>query len=103
MKVLFQSAAIWEDRYQNLANADACIEGVLAIDPQNLQAIKTLERLRRAQGRWEELVGVLERHIQLATDAAGAGRARAWRWATSSTSSSSRWTARSTLPPALGV
>src|SRR5262249_5581360 len=68
-KVLFHSAAIWEDRYQNPANADACIEGVLAIDPTSLQAIKALERLRRAQGRWEDLVGVLERHIGLATDA----------------------------------
>ena len=69
VKILFHSAAIWEDRYQNPANADACIEGVLALDPTNLQAIKALERLRRAQGRWEDLVGVLERHIQLATDA----------------------------------
>ena len=69
VKVLFHSAAIWEDRYQNPANADACIEGVLAIDPTSLQAIKALERLRRAQGRWEDLVGVLERHIALAIDA----------------------------------
>src|SRR5678816_714639 len=69
VKILFHSAAIWEDRYQNAANADACIDGVLALDPTNLQAIKALERLRRAQGRWEDLVGVLERHIHLATDA----------------------------------
>ena len=68
VKILFHSAAIWEDRYQNPANADACIEGVLALDPTNLQAIKSLERLRRAQERWEDLVGVLERHIQLATE-----------------------------------
>ena len=33
VKILFHSAAIWEDRYQNAANADACIEGVLALDP----------------------------------------------------------------------
>ncbi len=64
-KILFKSAAIWEDKYQNLANADACIEGVLSMDPQNLLAIKTLERLRRSQERWEELVGVLQHHINL--------------------------------------
>ncbi|HSP18171.1 MAG TPA: gliding motility protein, partial [Myxococcaceae bacterium] len=69
VKILFHSAGIWEDRYQNAANADACIDGVLALDPTNLQAIKALERLRRTQARWEDLVGVLERHIQLATDA----------------------------------
>ncbi|HUM11208.1 MAG TPA: tetratricopeptide repeat protein [Myxococcaceae bacterium] len=69
VKILFHSAAIWEDRYQNASNADACIDGVLALDPTNLQAIKALERLRRVEGRWEDLVGVLERHIHLATDA----------------------------------
>ena len=69
VSVLFKSAAIWEDKFQNLANADACIEGVLATDPQNLQAIKGLERLRRAEGRWEDLVSVLDRHLQLCTSA----------------------------------
>lgn len=65
--LLFRSAAIWEERYQNLANADACVDAALQVDPQNLQAIKTLERLRKAQGRWEELVGVIDRHLQLLT------------------------------------
>ena len=68
VNILFRSAAIWEDKYQNPANADACIEGVLSVDPQNMQAIKTLTRLRKEQGRYEELVQVLGRHIQLATD-----------------------------------
>ncbi len=67
VKVLFKSAGIWEDKYQNLANADACVEGVLSLDPQNLQAIRGLERLRRAQERWEDLIGVLEHHVGLAT------------------------------------
>lgn len=65
VKILFRSAGIWEERYQNLANADACMEAALQLDPQNLQAIKTLERLRKAQGRWDELIGVVDRHIQL--------------------------------------
>ena len=54
IKILFKSASIWEERYQNLANADACIDAALQVDPQNLQAIKALERLRKAQGRWDE-------------------------------------------------
>lgn len=70
VKVLFRSAAIWEDRYQNLPNADACVESVLALDPQNLQAIKTLERLRKAQGRYDELIGVVDRHIALLSNPA---------------------------------
>src|SRR5262249_1418113 len=68
--ILFRSAAIWQENYQNPANVDACIEGVRAVDPQNLQAIKTLTRLRKEQGRWEELVQVIGRHIQLAVDPA---------------------------------
>ena len=66
--ILFRSAAIWEDKFGNPANADACIEGVLALDATNLQAIKTLARLRREQERWEELVGTLGRHIQLISE-----------------------------------
>ncbi|MFY0524026.1 tetratricopeptide repeat protein [Archangium gephyra] len=67
VRVMFRCASIWEDKYQNPANADAFIEGVLAIDPQNLQAIKTLIRLRRVQARWEDLVAAYERQLQLAT------------------------------------
>src|SRR5262249_49723055 len=37
--------------------------------PKNRAAIRTLERLRRDQGRWEELLGVLEKHVQLSTSA----------------------------------
>lgn len=65
VKLLFKSASIWEERYQNLVNADACIDAALQVDPQNIQAIKTLERLRKAQGRWDELIGVVDRHINL--------------------------------------
>jgi tetratricopeptide (TPR) repeat protein len=65
VRILFSCAGIWEERYQNLANADACMEAVLQVDPQNLQAVKTLERLRKAQGRWDELIGVVDRHIHM--------------------------------------
>ncbi|MDY7229820.1 tetratricopeptide repeat protein [Hyalangium rubrum] len=67
VRVLFRSAGIWEDKYQNPANADACIEAILAIDATNLQAIKTLIRLRRAQERWEDLIVAYERQLGLAT------------------------------------
>ena len=36
VRVLFRSAGIWEDKYQNPANADAFIEGVLAMTGQRL-------------------------------------------------------------------
>ena len=69
VKSLFKSASIWESKFQNLENADLCVEQILAIDPQNLAAIRTLERLRRDQGRWDELLGVLDQHAQLSTSA----------------------------------
>ena len=62
--------AIWEDKYQNLANADACLVGVLELDPRNTQAIKDLERLKRAQGRWDELVQIYDRHLSIMPAAA---------------------------------
>ena len=69
VKILFRSATIWEERFNNLPNADACVDAALSIDPQNLQAIRSLERLRKAQGRWEELVDVMDRHLALLTQA----------------------------------
>lgn len=76
VKILFKTSGIWEDKYQNLENADACLEAVLAVDPDNLQAIKGLERLRRADAeakrpavaRWEDLLRAYERHLSLAPD-----------------------------------
>jgi tetratricopeptide (TPR) repeat protein len=68
VKILFKSAGIWEERFANLPHADLCIEAALQVDPNNVQAIKTLERLRKAQGRWDELIGVVDRHLQLLTD-----------------------------------
>jgi tetratricopeptide (TPR) repeat protein len=68
VRVLFRSAGIWEDKYQNPANADACVEAILAVDPTNLQAIKTLIRLRRTQERWEDLITAYERQLSLVTE-----------------------------------
>ncbi len=72
VKILFKTAGIWEDKYQNLENADACLEAVLAVDPDNLQAIKGLERLRRLDAetrnlpaRWEDLLRAYDRHLSL--------------------------------------
>ena len=44
VKILFRSAAIWEERYQNLTNADACIEALGAED--RLRGVEHHLRLR---------------------------------------------------------
>jgi golgin subfamily B member 1 len=69
-KILFKSAQIWEEKYQNLQNADACFESVLSFDPQNLQAVKTLVRLRRADERWEDLIRAYELQLALTNEVA---------------------------------
>ena len=92
VKMLFQCAAIWEDRYQNPANADACIEGVLAHGPAEPPGDQDAGAAAPGAGP----MGGAGRRARAAHPARhrrrGAGRARAWRWATSTTSSSSRWT-----------
>ncbi|HZA52288.1 MAG TPA: tetratricopeptide repeat protein, partial [Myxococcaceae bacterium] len=67
VSVLVKSAAIWEEKFNNPANAAEYVELILAEDPYNLQAIKTLERLRRTEERWDALVGVLEKHVLVST------------------------------------
>lgn len=66
--LLFRSAQLWEDRLSSPLKADECIEAVLAIAPNNLEAIGALERLRREQGRFEQLLAAQERHLQAITD-----------------------------------
>jgi tetratricopeptide (TPR) repeat protein len=76
VKILFKTASIWEDKYQNLGNADACLEAVLMEEPANLQAIKGLERIRLLDAeakrpnlaRWEDLLRVYEQHLTLQLD-----------------------------------
>ncbi|MBI3180785.1 MAG: tetratricopeptide repeat protein [Myxococcales bacterium] len=68
VELLFQCAFLWEDRLGNPLKADASVEAVLSIEPKNLQAIQALERLRREQGRFRELVAAQERHLQAITD-----------------------------------
>ena len=70
VQVYFKLSALWEHRYRDLREADAALEGALAIDLTNLDAIAGLERLRRAQGRWAELIRILDHHVQVSVDPA---------------------------------
>jgi len=72
----FQQADIWENRLQNLDQADACIEAVLEIDPNNAEALRALERLRYSQGDWHGLVEVFEKQLVLRSKPSD--KARLW-------------------------
>jgi len=74
--LLFQQADIWENRLQNLDQADACIEAILEIEPGNAEALRALERLRYSQGDWHGLVEVFEK--QLALKSKPVDKARLW-------------------------
>lgn len=73
IRLHFKSAAIWEDKLQNLERADQCLVEVLDLDPGNLQAVRGLEKLRRldaeahrpGQERWEDLLQAYAYHLDL--------------------------------------
>jgi len=61
-----KAAGIWEERLQNPANAVACLEGVLSLEPDNLRALRELGRLLRDLSSWERLAQVYRQHEALA-------------------------------------
>jgi tetratricopeptide (TPR) repeat protein len=60
--LLLKCAELQESRLSNPAAADALLERALGLEPGNAPALKALARLRRQDGRWEELASVLARH-----------------------------------------
>lgn len=71
-----KAARLLEERLKSPSQADAHLEAVLALDERHPEALRGLERIRRASRRWEPLVQVLERKARLA-GSADAGAA-AW-------------------------
>jgi tetratricopeptide (TPR) repeat protein len=70
--LLFKAAQIWEEKLSNAGYAAACLEGVLAIEPQNVRALKALESIYRKLADWQRLAATLERHIAASGDPAEA-------------------------------
>jgi golgin subfamily B member 1 len=58
-------AAAYEERLSDTGQAIEQYRSVLETDNENLQALKGLERLYGQQERWQELMGVLERQLEL--------------------------------------
>lgn len=65
-EALCKVAEVYEDHLSDLPEATRRFEAVLAIDPQNLTALKGLDRIFNRTGRYRELLEVLERQIQVA-------------------------------------
>lgn len=64
-RLLLRAATIREEARNDLAGAVACYEEVLRIDPENLPAVKGLDRLLGRTGDVERQIAALERHLAL--------------------------------------
>ena len=65
-EALAKVAEVYEDHLNDLAEATRRFEAVLAVDPANLVALKGLDRIYNRQGKYRELLEVLERQIEVA-------------------------------------
>src|SRR5690606_4875949 len=61
-------AGIYEEEFLDHAQAAAACENALDIDPENDEALAALARHYRAQSRWQDVILVYERHLNLLTD-----------------------------------
>jgi tetratricopeptide (TPR) repeat protein/tRNA A-37 threonylcarbamoyl transferase component Bud32 len=63
---LLHIAGVYEDHLEDLAEATRRYEAVLALEPEDLQALKGLDRLFNRTGKYRELMDNLQRQIELA-------------------------------------
>jgi tetratricopeptide (TPR) repeat protein len=61
-------AHLFEVRHKNVGVAVELLETALDLDPQAPGAFAALKRMHHSQGRWRELIGVLEREAQQISD-----------------------------------
>lgn len=64
--VLARIAEVYEDQLGDLNEAQKRFEAVLALEPRHLGALKGLDRIYNRQGRYEQLLGNLERQVEVA-------------------------------------
>jgi len=65
---LFRVGALYEDHLHDSLQAARTYERILAIDPNDLRALRALGRAHARGERWEELLGVLDREAALTQD-----------------------------------
>ena len=61
-------ATVYEEEFGDVENSIACMQRITMVDPANLMAIQTLERLYRDNGRWPDLIDALTTHISIVYD-----------------------------------
>src|SRR4029079_8212761 len=63
-------AGLYDEEFLDHEKASECLENILALDGANDQALTALARHYRAQGKWEEVVKINERHAAATSDEA---------------------------------
>jgi len=63
-------AGLYDEEFLDHEKASTCLENILALDGANDAALTALARHYRAQGKWEEVVKVSERHAAATSDEA---------------------------------
>jgi tetratricopeptide (TPR) repeat protein len=64
--VLARIGEVYEDQLGDLNEAMKRYEALLALEPRHLGALKGLDRIYSRQGRYEQLLGNLERQVEIA-------------------------------------
>ncbi|MDB4931690.1 MAG: domain protein putative component of TonB system [Myxococcaceae bacterium] len=67
-RLYFEVAAVYESELHDNDRAIDAYNHVLELDPTDLLAIQKLDALFTAQGRWQDLLSVLEREADLSAD-----------------------------------
>jgi tetratricopeptide (TPR) repeat protein len=55
----------WEEHPGGAARAEQCLEKLLAVDARSEDAFRSLEKLYRADHKWDELIDALRRHATI--------------------------------------
>jgi len=80
VRIYLKAASIWEEKLGNLPNAIACLDAALALEPDNVAALRDLERLLRAEEHWQRLAEAYLRHEELLAGDARKAEERAEIW-----------------------
>ena len=67
--VQLQLASLYEDEIRDTERASGLYREILRSSPQDPQALRALDRLYRATGQWKELIDIVDRELEIATDA----------------------------------
>ena len=67
-KVLTEIGHVYLDEIKNIENAIEYFKKIIELDPDDREALKTLDSIFTNQGKWEDLLSVIEKEAELSMD-----------------------------------